>query len=149
MVAWNPNQRSPGGDGDGPEPGLDVKDAESGETGQRFGKRLRELRVAKGVSASELAYRVGVTEGAIRSMESGGTKNPSFAIGLKIAAVLDVDAWRLATGAETPLVMTNPVKRDAIAARFDELDRRLANLEAKRHGTLPSRGRKRRRREKP
>lgn len=115
-----------------------MKDAGSGRKEERFGERLRAFRVAKGVSASELAYRVGVTEGAIRSMETGATKSPSFAVGLKIAAVLGVDAWRLATGAETPLVMTDPVKRESIEARFDEVERRLADLEAQRPGPLPS-----------
>jgi transcriptional regulator with XRE-family HTH domain len=121
-----------------------MKDAKSGKIGQGFGNRLRELRAAQGLSASELAYRVGVTEGAIRSMESGATKSPSLVVGLKIAAVLGVDAWRLATGAETPLAMTDPVKREATDARFDDMERRLADLEAERHGTLPSGSRKRR-----
>ncbi|MDP9150991.1 MAG: helix-turn-helix domain-containing protein [Myxococcota bacterium] len=117
-----------------------MKDAEGGETRQRFGVRLRELRAAKGVSASELAYRVGVTEGAIRSMESGATKSPSFGVGLKIAAVLGVDAWRLATGAETPLVMTDPIERDAVRTRFDDLERRLAALETTRGETARGKG---------
>lgn len=138
MVARISPPHPPGRGRRRPEPGLDVNGAESGETGQRFGQRLRELRATKGVSASELAYRVGVTEGAIRSMESGATKRPSVVVGLKIAAVLGVDAWRLATGAETPLAMADSVKWEAIEARFDDMERRLAELEAERRERLPS-----------
>jgi hypothetical protein len=46
-----------------------------------------------------LAHAVGVTEGAIRQMESGQTKAASFVFGLRLARVLDVTPWYLATGA--------------------------------------------------
>jgi transcriptional regulator with XRE-family HTH domain len=65
---------------------------------ERFGRRLRRLRLARGLSCSQLAYRVGVTEGAIRQMESGQTKIASFVIGLRLAKELGTTAWYLANG---------------------------------------------------
>jgi len=65
---------------------------------ERFGRRLRRLRLARGLSCSQLAYRVGVTEGAIRQMESGQTKIASFVIGLRLAQELGATAWYLAVG---------------------------------------------------
>jgi len=65
---------------------------------ERFGRRLRRLRLARGLSCTQLAYRVGVTEGAIRQMESGQTKIASFVIGLRLARVLGTTAWYLANG---------------------------------------------------
>ena len=66
--------------------------------GEYFGERLRRLRIEHGLSCSQLARRVGVTEGAIRQMERGQTKIASFVVGLRLARELDADAWYLATG---------------------------------------------------
>jgi transcriptional regulator with XRE-family HTH domain len=63
-----------------------------------FGARLRRLRVARGLSCTQLASRVGVTESAIRQMESGQTKIASFITGLRIAKELSTTAWYLAVG---------------------------------------------------
>ena len=63
-----------------------------------FGERLRRLRLEHGLSCSQLACRVGVTEGAIRQMERGQTKIASFVVGLRLARELQADAWYLATG---------------------------------------------------
>ena len=65
---------------------------------ETFAERLRRLRTAHSLSTSDLAYRVGVTEGAIRQMESGRTKSANFTLGLKLSETLDVDPWYLATG---------------------------------------------------
>ncbi|HEY0394800.1 MAG TPA: helix-turn-helix transcriptional regulator [Candidatus Elarobacter sp.] len=65
---------------------------------ETFGDRLRKYRTAHSLSASDLAYRVGVTEGAIRQIESGRTKSASFTLGLKLAKALGVEPWVLATG---------------------------------------------------
>lgn len=56
------------------------------------GARIRACRLAKGLSASALAVRAGVTENAIRKIESGDSKEPRFSTGLRIAAALGVDA---------------------------------------------------------
>ena len=78
------------------------------------------------MSTSDLAFRVGVTEGAIRQLESGRTKSPSFAIGLKIARVLDVDPWGFCMGEEDA-----PGKPQAgsLKERVARLESRLDRLE--------------------
>ncbi len=61
-----------------------------------FGERLRVYREKAGMKQSQLAIRVGVTEGAIRQMESGQTRIASLQVGLKLAIVLGVDPIDLA-----------------------------------------------------
>lgn len=56
------------------------------------GARIRACRLARGLSASALGVRAGVTENAIRKIESGDSKEPRFSTGLRIAAALGVDA---------------------------------------------------------
>jgi transcriptional regulator with XRE-family HTH domain len=63
-----------------------------------FGERLRRLRLSRTLSCAQLAQRVGVTEGAIRQMESGQTKMASFVIGLRLAKELGTGPWYLAYG---------------------------------------------------
>ncbi|HEX3550507.1 MAG TPA: helix-turn-helix transcriptional regulator [Candidatus Elarobacter sp.] len=88
---------------------------------ERFGERLRRLRTAQAMSCAQLAQCVGVTEGAIRQMESGQTKMASFVIGLRLARELGVDAWYLANGdgefAYDP--------HDSLAARVAALEARI------------------------
>jgi transcriptional regulator with XRE-family HTH domain len=91
---------------------------------ERFGRRLRRLRLARGLSCSQLAYRVGVTEGAIRQMESGQTKIASFVIGLRLAKELGTTAWYLAHGDADG---RNGSDRDCDAT--DPLTQRVAALE--------------------
>ncbi|MEO6913365.1 MAG: nucleotidyltransferase domain-containing protein [Candidatus Baltobacteraceae bacterium] len=55
-----------------------------------IGNRIRHYRTAHRLSTMELATRVGVTENAIQKLESGVTKQPSFDVGLRIAAELGV-----------------------------------------------------------
>jgi len=69
---------------------------------ESFRERLRRLRLERGLSVGDLAQRAGVTEGAIRQMESGQTKNASFRTGLRLAKVLEVDANYLAEGNDVP-----------------------------------------------
>ena len=91
-----------------------------------FGERLRRLRVGLGFSCAYLALRVGVTEGAIRQMESGQTKMASFVIGLRLAKELDTSAWYLANGVaddEEPATGS-----DAIALRVRALEQRISLL---------------------
>jgi transcriptional regulator with XRE-family HTH domain len=92
--------------------------------------RLRRLRKRAGHSPSSLAHAVGVTEGAIRQMESGQTKSPSFAVGLLLARELGVTPEFLAFGDNglPGRVGARPVGGDAIAA----LERRIVALEGAR-----------------
>lgn len=47
---------------------------------------------------TQLGYKVGVTEGAIRQMESGQSKSASFQVGVRLAQVLGVGPTYLALG---------------------------------------------------
>ena len=59
------------------------------------GRKIRDARVALGISAMDLAKRAGVTENAIQKIESGASKQPSFDVGLKIAIALSISAESL------------------------------------------------------
>jgi transcriptional regulator with XRE-family HTH domain len=110
-----------------------------------FGDRLRALRTRRRMTPSALAHAVGVTEGAIRQMESGQTKSASFVVGLKLARVFEVTPWYLATGedAEAPGTAASDgalvALIEQLTLQVHALDRRLRALEA------PPRGTKRRR----
>jgi transcriptional regulator with XRE-family HTH domain len=95
-------------------------------TREYFGARLRRLRLERAISCAQLAHRVGVTEGAIRQMESGQTKMASFVIGLRLAKELGVDAWYLANGADDEPQSTPPA--DAITLRIAALEQRISTL---------------------
>jgi transcriptional regulator with XRE-family HTH domain len=92
---------------------------------ERFGRRLRRLRLARGLSCSQLAYRVGVTEGAIRQMESGQTKIASFVIGLRLAEELGTTAWYLAVGGTDDRARG---EADSLMQRVAVLERRVSLL---------------------
>jgi transcriptional regulator with XRE-family HTH domain len=106
---------------------------------ETFGERLRALRTRRHLTPSSLAHAVGVTEGAIRQMESGQTKSASFLVGLKLANVLGVTAWHLATGRDGPPETESPSPdRPAVAAlerlslQINAIDRRVKALEGRR-----------------
>jgi transcriptional regulator with XRE-family HTH domain len=65
---------------------------------ETFGQRLRRLREARGLRKTVLARHVGLTEAAIRQLESGRTSDARLADGVRIAAVLGVDPRYLAFG---------------------------------------------------
>ena len=56
-----------------------------------IGRQVRRLRRERGISAGTLAKRVGVTENAIRKLESGDSQEPRFSTGLRIARALQVE----------------------------------------------------------
>jgi transcriptional regulator with XRE-family HTH domain len=106
---------------------------------EKFGERLRSLRTRKHFTPSALAHAVGVTEGAIRQMESGQTKSASFLVGLKLSLVLGVSPWVLATGRDAPLETESPGRdREPVAllerlsVQISAIDRRVKALEARR-----------------
>jgi len=106
-----------------------------------FGDRLRTLRTRRHLTPSSLAHAVGVTEGAIRQIESGQTKSASFLVGLKLAHVLGVSPWFLATGRDAPPESESPAADRASVALLERLsvqvstiDRRVKALEARRRG---------------
>jgi len=100
-----------------------------------FGERLRSLRLRRHLTPSALAHAVGVTEGAIRQMESGQTKNASFLVGLRLARQLGVTPWYLATGAEQDddAVEAGGALVDAVeklTLQLHAIDRRLRAVES-------------------
>jgi len=113
---------------------------------ETFGERLRTLRTRRHLTPSALAHAVGVTEGAIRQMESGQTKSASFIVGLKLAHALGVTAWFLATGRDAPPETESPSPDRAIAAlerlslQISAIDRRVKALEARRRAGTRRRG---------
>lgn len=89
--------------------------------------RLRRLRERAGFTPSSLAHAVNVTEGAIRQMESGQTKSPSFPVGILLAHELGVTPEYLAFGEDGPpkRIGVKQTGGDAIA----DLERRIIALE--------------------
>ena len=108
---------------------------------EKFGERLRSLRTRKHFTPSALAHAVGVTEGAIRQMESGQTKSASFLVGLKLSHVLGVSPWVLATGHDAPPENGSPAQDrgqvtllERLSVQISTIDRRVKALEAQRRG---------------
>lgn len=85
---------------------------------ETFGVRLRRLRTERGYSIAGLARQVLVTEAAIRNLETGDSKGPSFAVGVRLADALCVDVHYLAFG-----------EGASLASRMDELERRMNAFE--------------------
>ena len=56
---------------------------------KQFGQRLRELRLAKGLSQEELAFKVGVHRTYLGSVERG-ERNPALKNIASIARALDI-----------------------------------------------------------
>ena len=91
-----------------------------------FGDRIRVRLKQLNMKESELAHRVGVTENAIRQMELGYTKRPSFVVGLKIAHVLGVSPWALAGEVDPGTV--SPRVSDPEDVRMARLEERVDAL---------------------
>ncbi len=82
-------------------------------------------------------HAVGVTEGAIRQMESGQTASPSFSVGILLARELGVTAEQLAFGEEgaTGAAATAKANVGAVAAlarRVDAIELELGKLRRRR-----------------
>jgi len=107
---------------------------------QTFRERLRILRTRRQMTPSALAFAIGVTEGSIRHLESGQTKQTSFETGVKLAHALGVTASYLATGRENPLEKESLATDQALAleerlaTRIAAVERRVGSLEAWRRG---------------
>lgn len=56
-----------------------------------IGRRIKRLRESKGLTAARLAERAGITENALRKIESGDSKEPRFSTGVRIARALDIE----------------------------------------------------------
>jgi transcriptional regulator with XRE-family HTH domain len=94
---------------------------------ETFAQRLRRLREERGSTIAGLAAEVGVSEGAIRQLETGNVKSPSFVVGLRLAHALGIDPYELASG-----------EGSNVGERLMLVERRLAKLE-QRIAALPAR----------
>lgn len=65
-----------------------------------IGKRIKELRMEKGLSLSELAERAGVAKSYLSSIERDIQSNPSIQFLHKIANVLNINAEELMSDPE-------------------------------------------------
>src|SRR3979411_2584786 len=65
--------------------------------------RLKRLREERGITIAALALEAGVSESAVRQLETGNVKSPSFAVGLRLAHYLGVDPYYLAFGESSNL----------------------------------------------
>src|SRR5579863_2764811 len=77
-------------------------------TTRSLGKVIKRLRKTKGLTADALARSVGITENAIRKIESGESKEPRFSTGLRMAAVLGVSPLQLTGGVNGRQVGSGP-----------------------------------------
>lgn len=66
-----------------------------------IGDRIRQCRLARGLTQLQLATLVGVTKGAVSQWELGGVKNVKLETFLKLVEVLHTSAEYLVSG-ETP-----------------------------------------------
>jgi XRE family transcriptional regulator of biofilm formation len=76
-----------------------------------IGDSIRQLRVAKGLSISELAERAGVAKSYISSIERGIQKNPSIQTLDKISRVLGVTTQQLLS-LDTQLQTPDPLDEE-------------------------------------
>lgn len=91
-----------------------------------LGERLRALRERAGFSPAQLAAKVGVSENAIRKVESGLSKQPSFTIGILLADALGVTPHELAGLPDSTLPAAPGSHPLSLEARFDALATEVA-----------------------
>ncbi|HTU71607.1 MAG TPA: nucleotidyltransferase domain-containing protein [Candidatus Baltobacteraceae bacterium] len=85
------------------------------EHATRLGERIKARRREIGMTAARLAAAVGVTENAIRKLESGDSAEPRFSTGVRIAEVLNISADALA-GKPISLLAGTPELARVVAA---------------------------------
>ena len=85
-----------------------------------LGERIKSLRTNRGLTAAQLAACIGIGENAVFKLESGLTRQPSFAVGIKLARTLGVSPDELAFG-ETRPDTTPPAGRFAEAVEVRDL----------------------------
>ena len=103
-----------------------------------FRERLRAFREERGLRVGELATAAGVTDSAIRQMESGRTKKASFSVGLMLSRELHVNPWYLCFGDDGVVLETGVRSEEATAKALENLilgtvaqDQRVSTLEAR------------------
>lgn len=111
---------------------------ENQQAARNFGRLIRELRIARGFSQTELAHQIGVDNSYLSHIEQG-RRRPSIGVLKELARVLEVEYQELARRAglmgETPL---RQVQRRRPPVDLDELYRLIESYFA---GREPIRGR--------
>lgn len=83
------------------------------ERDAELGRRIREVRTERGLTASALADRVGVTRSFISSVERG-IAYPSIMVTRSIAAALEIPVFLLFTGPESNGIVVRKSQRKMI-----------------------------------
>lgn len=99
-----------------------------GDNGKAIGARIRAAREAARISGSDLATLVGVTEGAIRQLESGLVKEPRAVLLMRIARELHVDPYTLTFGGPRTVYNGRTEPREQFRDRLRRLrtDRKMS-----------------------
>lgn len=69
---------------------------------EHFGKQVKKLRIACGISQEELAHRADIHTSYVSQLERG-MKSPSFGVILRISAALEVSGSELVQGVEVSM----------------------------------------------
>ena len=88
-----------------------------------IGERIRDLRLKKNMTPTQLASAAGMTDSAIHQLEDGRSKAPSFQNGVRLARALGVSPEELAFGKTRP--GDAPI---SIEDRLSALERDMAAL---------------------
>jgi transcriptional regulator with XRE-family HTH domain len=102
------------------------------ESQETLGERVRRIRKEQGITALGLAEQAGISEGTLRQIENGNTKDPAFTNGLRIAAALHVDPAILGFGAPGWDTIRLLQMEKQLADRIAALASRVTALERRR-----------------
>lgn len=96
-----------------PKKAVRNKDAVAVERDAALGRRIRDLRTERGLTAAGLAERIGVTRSFISSVERG-IAYPSIMVMRSIAAALEIPVFLLFTGPESNGIVVRKSQRKKI-----------------------------------
>ena len=89
-------------------------------SGPAVGRRLRDLRTARGLTLSELARAAGVGKATLSGLENG-TRNPRLETLYAIAAVLQVPMSALTLDRGAPVSAASAVRGEAVVSTLLEV----------------------------
>lgn len=92
-----------------------------------IGKRIQELRLAKGWSLTELAERAGVSKSYISYIEREVHTNPSLHVLEKISAVLNIDLNSLMQKEKDELATPSTLESDGMESEWMEWAREASH----------------------
>lgn len=90
-----------------------------------IGERIRLLRQAKKLTPGQLALKCEIGENALRKIENGESKAPSFVTGVRLARALGVDPWYLAFGEEGGAIQVERDRVEALTAQMEAISAAL------------------------